>query len=71
MTSPNKSEKRSLRRAEAERDASPHKVDVQLDCDCGAMLVPEPFVGPGGMRIAYKCPTHGLIHVVNPFAGYR
>ncbi|PRY64668.1 hypothetical protein B0I08_11253 [Glaciihabitans tibetensis] len=43
------------------------KPEIQLDCECGAMLVPAPFVENNAMRIAYNCPKHGLIHVVNPF----
>jgi hypothetical protein len=70
MTSTNK---RALRRAKAdrERDARPKKVEVKLNCDCGVMLVPEPFVEDGGMRISYNCSAHGRIHVVDPFAETR
>jgi hypothetical protein len=46
------------------------KVEVKLDCDCGAMLVPVPFVENNHMRIAYNCPKHGQIHVVDPFADF-
>jgi hypothetical protein len=44
------------------------KIAVKLDCDCGAMLVPAPFVENNTMRIAYNCPTDGTIHVVDPFS---
>jgi hypothetical protein len=70
MTSTNKKSK-SSKTSDSFADgfgSSVRKIDVQLDCECGEMLVPAPFVENNAMRIAYNCPKHGQIHVVDPFA---
>jgi hypothetical protein len=69
-TKKSKSAKKRAARSNIDENTKVGKVKVQLDCDCGAMLVPFPFVEDNHMRIAYVCPTHGRIHVVDPFAEF-
>ena len=40
--------------------------------ECGEDCEPEPFELPGaGIRIAFRCPPHGVHTVVDPFEGHR
>lgn len=40
--------------------------------ECGEDCELEPFELPGaGIRIAFRCPTHGAHTVVDPFEGHR
>lgn len=36
---------------------------------CGAVLVPEPMTTATHVVVAYACPVHGPIEVVDPFDG--
>lgn len=51
----------------------PANEEYRTCAECGADCEPEPFdVGKGqGVRIAFRCPTHGVHSVVDPFEGKR
>lgn len=35
--------------------------------DCGGELDVEPIAAGGVLRVAYTCPTHGLVQLADPF----
>lgn len=49
-----------------------HEDEAYRTCaECGGDCEPEPIPTDAGMRIAFRCPTHGVHTVIDPFEDLR